>query len=522
MAWIQILRRRLMVVVCCAALFGVMHNVSAAKPDPPARAPMRVMFIFQEVGEEGIQAVENALTRAFLREGYTVLDRNVVAQALRRDADLLRLYEIEAAKRLGSRIGADIVIGGRSKVRVQEKAYSLLEGKKVTVSQADVGAKAVLVSSGEVLTAENAHVSKPFDPTGALALEAAAEVLATRLTKGIQDFLTRPTIDYRLLADNVSPSQSKVIEDALRKVKGTKGVQQINGREFVINVDKSEDLAFKQMLFTQPLQGSLKVTGVERKTIIVDNPQPVYRPGYGKSWAVVIGINNYQQWPKLEYSVNDAQAVERLLKRLGFDEIITLLDAEATQQRILRVLGDELYSKTEADDRVFIFYAGHGQTQDLPNGSKVGYMIPVDGDLKNYYSTAISMHQLQDLSDRLRAKHIFYAMDSCFSGLLLRLRGGPKDGASALAQTTVEARQVLTAGGEGEQVFEVGGHGLFTQILLAGLEGSADLDHDGRITASELYQFIAPRLLEASRNSQNPIFGRLGRGQGEFIFVLNR
>lgn len=104
-----------------------------------------------------------------------------------------------------------------------------------------------------------------------------------------------------------------------------------------------------------------------------------------------------------------------------------ILDSEATQQRILRVLGDELYAKTQDDDRVFIFYAGHGQTQDLPNESKVGYLIPVDGDLKNYYSTAISMRQLQDLANGIRAKHMFYAMDACFSGLLLRLRGETLD-----------------------------------------------------------------------------------------------
>jgi uncharacterized caspase-like protein len=125
--------------------------------------------------------------------------------------------------------------------------------------------------------------------------------------------------------------------------------------------------------------------------------------------------------------VNDARAIEKLVRGLGFDEVITVLDREATQQRILRVLGDELYAKTQDDDRVFIFFAGHGQTQDLPNAGKDGYIIPVDGDLNNYYSTAISMQQLQRLADRIRAKHMFYAMDACFSGLLLRFRGESLD-----------------------------------------------------------------------------------------------
>jgi uncharacterized caspase-like protein len=60
---------------------------------------------------------------------------------------------------------------------------------------------------------------------------------------------------------------------------------------------------------------------------------------------------------------------------------------------------------------------------------------------------------------------------------------------------------------------------LFTKALLNGLAGSADLNRDGRITASELYQYITPQVLEGSRNTQNPVFGRLGFGQGEFVFV---
>jgi uncharacterized caspase-like protein len=244
---------------------------------------------------------------------------------------------------------------------------------------------------------------------------------------------------------------------------------------------------------------------------------PTYQRGYRKSWAVVIGINEYQKWPKLKHAVNDARSMGDVLRKIGFDEIIMLLDGEATQQNIRRVLGDDLYAKTQDEDRVFIFFAGHGQTQDLPNNSKAGYIIPVEGELHNYYSTAISMHQLQELSDRLRAKHMLFALDSCFSGLL-RLRGGVPDAYDAMASTTAPARQVLTAGSEGEQVAEVGGHGLFTKVLIDGLQGAVDLNQGKHITATQLYQFLHRRVVEESRNTQNPAFGRLGTGQGEFVF----
>lgn len=42
--------------------------------------------------------------------------------------------------------------------------------------------------------------------------------------------------------------------------------------------------------------------------------------GYADSYAVVIGINDYQKWPKLHYAVQDAKAIrDTLVNRFGFD-----------------------------------------------------------------------------------------------------------------------------------------------------------------------------------------------------------
>jgi hypothetical protein len=537
-----------------------------ARAETARRGNVTVMFLFQEVGEAGIQAVDNTLTRVFEQRGYRVLDRDSVAQLLRRDANLLQLYEIEAAKRLGARLGADIVVSGKSQTRVTEKTYSSLEGKKVAVSQADVSAKAILVHTGRVLVAETAHENKAFDTTGNMALEKAAGKLAGKLLEGIERFVEDPSIDYRLILLNIDQRQASALQEALRN--RLAGVQQVteeafinNTLELIVRVDKQADLAFKRALLTGLAElglGSFTTVAREGETLYLrrtgaaaapvpvpphqkgappadSRPRPTERTkpeppppqppvtsasprpaGYQKSWAVVIGINDYQKWPKLHYAVRDAEDVVKHLHRLGFDEVIPLFDAAATRQNILRVLGDELYTKTMDNDRVLIFYAGHGQTQDLPGGGKEGYIIPVDGDEKDYYATAIKMGELQGLSNRLRAKHIFYVMDSCFSGLLLRPRGEGRE------HTTARARQVLTAGSEGEEVFEVGGHGLFTKVLLEGLQGSADLDKSGYITATELYTFIAPRVLQESRNAQNPAFGRIDPELGEFVFVLKQ
>jgi peptidoglycan/xylan/chitin deacetylase (PgdA/CDA1 family)/uncharacterized caspase-like protein len=250
-------------------------------------------------------------------------------------------------------------------------------------------------------------------------------------------------------------------------------------------------------------------------------------PLYRQSHAVIIGINNYATWPKLAYAVNDAKAVRELLvRRYGFapDHIKTLLDGEATRDAIMAALGDDLADgkKVTREDRVFVFFAGHGATRKLPSGKAQGYIIPVDADTKNLQSQAISMTNFQDISDAIPAKHALFVMDACYSGLALT-RGGAVTGDRQQYWQEITrrtARQVMTAGGADEQVADNGpnGHSIFTWTLLQGLEGKADLDKDGAITATELTSYVAPIVSSLSR--QTPVFGSMpGSEGGELVFV---
>jgi peptidoglycan/xylan/chitin deacetylase (PgdA/CDA1 family)/uncharacterized caspase-like protein len=259
-------------------------------------------------------------------------------------------------------------------------------------------------------------------------------------------------------------------------------------------------------------------------------PAPAPAALYRESHAVVIGINAYQKWPKLSYAVNDAQGVKDLLVRkyrFKPENVTVLLDEQATRERILSVLGDALAdpTKVQREDRVFVFFAGHGITRRLPNGKNLGYIVPVDADTSNYQSTAISMTNFQDISEAMAAKHVFFVMDACYSGLALT-RGGAPSGADVrkyLQEVTRRSvRQVLTAGGADEQVADQGpnGHSIFTWTLLQGLEGQADLNTDGYVTASELAAYVGPTVSSLSR--QTPAFGSMpGSEGGEFVLELN-
>jgi peptidoglycan/xylan/chitin deacetylase (PgdA/CDA1 family)/uncharacterized caspase-like protein len=256
-------------------------------------------------------------------------------------------------------------------------------------------------------------------------------------------------------------------------------------------------------------------------TTATDPPPALYR----ESWAVIAGIDNYPKWPKLRYAVNDAASIRDLLLnkfRFKRDHVITLFNEEATRERILSVLGDMLSNPTNVrrDDRVFIFFAGHGSTRRLPSGRDLGYIIPWDADTQNFQGQAISMTSFQDISESIPAKHVLFVMDSCYSGLGITRGGTGNNYLREMSHRT--ARQMLTAGGADEEVADNGpnGHSVFTWTLLQGLEGRADLNSDGFITAAELAAYVGPGVSALSH--QTPAFGNLpGSEGGEFIFELH-
>jgi peptidoglycan/xylan/chitin deacetylase (PgdA/CDA1 family)/uncharacterized caspase-like protein len=244
--------------------------------------------------------------------------------------------------------------------------------------------------------------------------------------------------------------------------------------------------------------------------------------GYADSWAVVIGINDYAKWPRLQYAVNDAQAVRQVLTgKYGFpaDHVITLLDGQATRNGILAAFHDRLAEGAlKKNDRVFVFYSGHGATRRLASGRDVGYIIPVDADPNETAGDAIPMTEIQNIAESLTAKHVFFVMDACYSGLGLT-RGA--SGGFLRENAKRVGREMLTAGGADQMVADGGpdGHSIFTWTLLQGLNGKADLNGDGMITATELAAYVAPAV--SSVSLQTPAFGSLpGSEGGDFVFEL--
>ena len=128
----------------------------------------------------------------------------------------------------------------------------------------------------------------------------------------------------------------------------------------------------------------------------------------------------------------------------------------------------------------------------LPDGGEMGYLVPIDGRQENLYASAIPMNDLKDLSNMSKSKHMLFLVDACYGGLAAVGSRSlePRNTPNYLEKiSNIKSRQIITAGGKEEKVFEKSewGHSAYTKNLLSGLNDElADINEDGYITALEL------------------------------------
>ncbi|WP_312682819.1 caspase family protein [Stenotrophomonas chelatiphaga] len=248
------------------------------------------------------------------------------------------------------------------------------------------------------------------------------------------------------------------------------------------------------------------------------------RPRYGQSHALIIGINRYRHAGPLGYAVNDANAVyDRLTRDYGFqtENVQLLLDEDATSEAIRRAFlrfADQ--DSVGIDDRVVLFFAGHGATRRGVRG-EIGYLVPHDGDL-NDLSTLLRWDELTRNAEIIAAKHILFVMDACYGGLAVTRAVGAGSVRFINDMLKRISRQVLTAGKADETVADAGGplpgHSVFTGHFLQGLDGAA-ATAGGVLTASGLMAYVYGRVSADAGSFQTPHYGHID-GDGDFIFRM--
>lgn len=254
----------------------------------------------------------------------------------------------------------------------------------------------------------------------------------------------------------------------------------------------------------------------------------------GRMYVVVVGIDRYRAWNKLERAVSDACGARDAFVRCGFTELAPpLLDDAATSAALHRLVTDDMRALGDEDSLV-VFFAGHGYTvpKKYPDGTvaRRGYLVPVDAEPPSACGTWVNLENwLHDIA-HLPAKHILVVIDACHSGIALnpviRWRSDVRTSEPLDQLRARRSRRIITSALDGQQAIDGGpleGHSLFTGCLIEALTGGLQAKTGKFIaTGTEIALHVQDRVVSYPGCKQTPDFGAFQLdNRGELLIALS-
>ena len=244
---------------------------------------------------------------------------------------------------------------------------------------------------------------------------------------------------------------------------------------------------------------------------------------YNNSYALVLGNGNYSNgWDPLPGALRDADDVATALKRNGFK---VTLKKNLTRGSFNEVFGRfcHKYGRNR-NNRLLFYYAGHGHTEKMATNEDLGYLVMVDApspetDPVGFELSSVDMQTMVTWAKKIKARHVLFMFDSCFSGSVLNLRERvvPQNISESIK---LPVRQFITAGRANEPVPD---HSIFKVAFLDLLEGrDREPIPDGYITGEELGLYLKNKVPEYNP-AQHPQYGKIRDirlDKGDFVFQL--
>lgn len=236
-------------------------------------------------------------------------------------------------------------------------------------------------------------------------------------------------------------------------------------------------------------------------------------------FLVTIGINQYKN-PKynLNYAQADADGFDLTLQKVAsslFREVVpfSIRNDAAIKERIVAAF-DRVKADAKEQDMLIVYYAGHGVVSEAtPDQDQEFFVVPHDvtqlyGRNDLLHSRGISAGTLKEVAGSINAQKQVFILDACQSAGALKTmanRGAAEEKAIAqLARSTGTFWITATGTEQFASEFTELGHGIFTYLLLEGLNGKADANTDKKLTIRELSTYLensVPELSEKLKGS---------------------
>jgi hypothetical protein len=236
-----------------------------------------------------------------------------------------------------------------------------------------------------------------------------------------------------------------------------------------------------------------------------------------KDYALLFATDQYDNWNDLVNPINDSRAIAKELEeRYGFE--VRIIE-NADQDKVFNVLREYAQKKYKPQDQLMVFFAGHGQYDEVfGEGFVVARNSIANDPSKNTY---ISHNRLRSIIDNIPCEHVALVMDVCFGGtfdpVLAANRAAVYEDIDhkefIVKKLSMKTRKFLTSGSK-EYVSDgvAGKHSPFAVRLLEALKTNGG--EDGLLTFLEIN-------LSMQKLQTTPRYGSFGSDQpaSEFLFI---
>ena len=225
-------------------------------------------------------------------------------------------------------------------------------------------------------------------------------------------------------------------------------------------------------------------------------------------YIVAIGINEFPNWTigtSLKNAVNDANLIKEVFTKRSTElfsgrvkiKPYTLDVKETTKENITKLI-EEVRKSVKPNDYFLLYVASHGVIKGEGEDKKY-YFAPSDFSMnQKYWTNGFKENQISEYLINIPSIFRIAILDTCYAG---REVDSIKKELAVLPFAKKEGISVLTAAKSTQEANDnYEGHGLFTYILVNGLKGKADYNHDGVVDSIEIAQYVKNNVGRVSRS----------------------
>jgi tetratricopeptide (TPR) repeat protein len=250
-------------------------------------------------------------------------------------------------------------------------------------------------------------------------------------------------------------------------------------------------------------------------------------PELNNRWALVIGVSNYADPSlNLKYSAKDATGIyNALVNKCRFPKgnIRLLVNEDATYENIRKSIEGWLYSNTKSNDKVVVFFSGHGYRDVDNNGDEADgfdeFLVPYDFSRRDI-SSAIRDDSLSNWISNLKSENVLLLFDSCFSGGAAKAKGLTNQGISfkgvrgldglegdVVGEVPRKGVALMSASRADEYSFESDDlkMGVFSYFFIKSLDKSSDLNLDHFVNVNEAFTYLKSSVVDYVRQKYSRI-----------------